>query len=103
MLVQNLDKALLCAPWRHENAPSNVLIEVLDGTYVIANTVENTAQPYETYPSGTYQFDGDHFIIDPVVGGECILNTSQVVAPGAKITVVAGKKFRVVSNMLIRQ
>ena len=42
-------------------------------------------------------------IIDPVAGGECILNTSQVVAPGAKITVVAGKKFRVMGNVLVQE
>ncbi len=36
-----------------------------DGTYVIADTVENTAQPYGAYPSGTYQFDGAQFIIGP--------------------------------------
>ena len=42
-------------------------------------------------------------IIDPVAGGECILNTSQVVAPGAKITVVAGKKFKVMGNVLVQE
>jgi hypothetical protein len=39
-----------------------------DGTYVIADTVEHTAQPYEGYPSGTYTFDGSQFIIGPAVG-----------------------------------
>jgi hypothetical protein len=42
-------------------------------------------------------------IIDPAGNGECILNTSQVIAPGAKITVVAGKKFRVVGNVLVQE
>lgn len=41
-------------------------------------------------------------IIDPS-SGECILNTQQVVAPGAKITVVAGKKFRVIGNVLVQE
>jgi hypothetical protein len=39
-----------------------------DGTYHIADTIENTAQPFQMYPTGTFQFDGDLFIIDPVVG-----------------------------------
>jgi len=42
-------------------------------------------------------------IVDPSGTRECILNVPQVVAPGAKITVVAGKKFRVNGNMLIQQ
>ena len=36
-----------------------------DGTYVIADSVENTAQPYGVYPSGTFSFDGGAFIIGP--------------------------------------
>jgi hypothetical protein len=39
-----------------------------DGSYVIANSVENTAQPYEGYPSGTYHFDGIQFVIGPAAG-----------------------------------
>jgi hypothetical protein len=42
-------------------------------------------------------------IIDPPTNGECYLNQQQVIAPGAKITVVAGKKLRVQGNMLIQQ
>jgi hypothetical protein len=42
-------------------------------------------------------------IIDPAGNGECILNTEQVVAPGARITVVTGKKFKVVVDVLIQQ
>lgn len=40
-------------------------------------------------------------IIDPPAGQECVLNISQVIAPGARITVVAGKKFRITGNILI--
>ncbi len=42
-------------------------------------------------------------IIDPAGNGECILNTAQVVAPGAKITVMAGKKFTVIGNVLVQE
>jgi hypothetical protein len=40
----------------------------VDGTYVIADSVENTAQPLKGYPSGTFSFDGAQFIIGPTVG-----------------------------------
>jgi hypothetical protein len=42
-------------------------------------------------------------IIEPVQGGECLLNVQQVIIPGAKITVVAGKNFKVPGNLLIRE
>lgn len=41
-------------------------------------------------------------IIDPS-SGECILNKAQVIAPGAKITVIAGKKFRVIGDVLVQE
>jgi len=40
----------------------------LDGTFVLADTAENTAAPYENYPRGTYHFEGAQFVIDPVEG-----------------------------------
>ncbi len=42
-------------------------------------------------------------IINPSGSGECILNVLQTIAPGAKLTLMNGKKFRVLGNMLIRQ
>ena len=36
-----------------------------DGTWVIADSIENTAQPYPGYPNGTFSFDGAEFIIGP--------------------------------------
>lgn len=42
-------------------------------------------------------------IIDPAQGGECLLNVQQVVIPGAKITVAAGKSFKVLGSLLIRE
>jgi len=39
-----------------------------DGTYVIADTIENTAQPDSGYLSGTYEFEGDQFIVGAAVG-----------------------------------
>ena len=37
----------------------------------------------------------DQIIIDPIVTGECVLNVTQTINNGAKITVNAGKKFRI--------
>jgi hypothetical protein len=39
-----------------------------DGTFTLADTVEHTAAPYESYPRGTFHFDGAQFVIDPVEG-----------------------------------
>lgn len=39
-----------------------------DGTYVIGDSVENTAKPSKGYPSGTFKFDDAQFIIGPAAG-----------------------------------
>jgi hypothetical protein len=39
-----------------------------DGTYVIADSVENTAQPYGIYPFGTFSFDEGEYIVNPAAG-----------------------------------
>lgn len=38
-------------------------------------------------------------IINPSVAGECVLNTTQTILPGARLTVAAGKKFRIPANV----
>ena len=40
--------------------------------------------------------------IDPVAGGECLLNTVQTISPGAKITVMSGKKFKIPGNLILQ-
>jgi hypothetical protein len=47
--------------------------------------------------------DIDQIVIDPIVNGECVLNVLQTVSTGANITVVNGKKFRILSNLSINQ
>jgi len=39
-----------------------------DGTYYLADTVENTTKPFQNYPSGTYRFEGANFIISVAPG-----------------------------------
>jgi hypothetical protein len=38
-----------------------------NGTFVIADSIENTAQPFEGLPSGTYQFEDAQLIFDPIL------------------------------------
>jgi hypothetical protein len=42
-------------------------------------------------------------VINPSGSTESLLNVPQVLTPGAKLTVMAGKKFRVIGSMLIQQ
>jgi hypothetical protein len=37
-----------------------------DGTFVIADSIENTAQPFEGLPLGTYRFEDAQLIFDPI-------------------------------------
>lgn len=49
------------------NAPGGVgyIRYNADGTFVWALSIEDTAQPYEDYPHGTFSFDSGEFIIGP--------------------------------------
>lgn len=39
-------------------------------------------------------------VVDPLIGEECILNVTQIISAGAKITVKNGKKFRIPGNLI---
>jgi hypothetical protein len=39
-----------------------------DGTYVISDSIENTANPSPNFPSGTFTFEDTEFIIGPAAG-----------------------------------
>ena len=43
--------------------------------------------------------NGDQIVINPVPGGECLLNTSQTIPRGSILRVVAGKRFRIQGNL----
>ena len=43
----------------------------------------------------------DEILIDPIPGGECILNVVQHLSADSKLTVNAGKKFRIPGNLNI--
>jgi hypothetical protein len=49
------------------NAPGGVayIRYNADGTYILADSIENTAKPFKNYPTGTFKFEGDQFIFSP--------------------------------------
>lgn len=60
-----------------------------------ANWSENIVPP-ATLPTS------DMIIIDPVPGGECVLNVTVTVSSSGNITVATGKRFRIPGNLIIQ-
>ena len=59
-----------------------------NGNWNVATNWSNNAIPPATLPSGS------EILINPIAGGECVLNITQTISSGAKITVLAGKRFK---------
>lgn len=66
------------------------------GNWTIETNWKENAIPPAVLPTGAT------IIIDPVPGGECVLNTSQTIAPGAAIKIKAGKKLKLPVNLHIQ-
>ena len=47
-----------------------------------------------------YLPNGYEILINPLPNGEAVLNTTQTIAPGGKLTVLQNKKFRVIGSLL---
>ena len=60
-----------------------------NGSWELPSNWLNNKIPPSTLPKT------DEIIIDPVTNGECVLTIQQNVAKGGKITVAAGKSFRI--------
>ncbi len=75
---------------------TNVYTFTGTGNWDVPGNWLNNKIPPALLPAGT------EIIIDPVVTGECILNTTQTISTGAKITVMTGKKLRVPGNLIIQ-
>lgn len=88
-----------------EISSSPIVLERLEPVYHFTGTGNwNIAANWEQGKvPPTHVLHCAEIIIDPAGNGECILNTNQVVSPGARITVVTGKKFRVVGDVLVQQ
>ncbi|HEV8082060.1 MAG TPA: peptidoglycan DD-metalloendopeptidase family protein [Chitinophagaceae bacterium] len=67
-----------------------------NGNWDIATNWNNNAVPPAVLPAG------NEIIINPVAGGECILNSPQTISSTAKITVISGKSFRVLGNLVVQ-
>jgi hypothetical protein len=50
-----------------------------DGTFVVADSIEDTAKPFKNYPTGTFKFDGQNWstpvVINDGVQAPCTLDT----------------------------
>ena len=77
--------------------PSNVYIFNGSGNWSDAANWTYGSLPPTTLPSGA------EIIISPRTDGECIVNVSQVISQGAKITVMEGKKLKIPSNISVNQ
>jgi hypothetical protein len=82
-----------------ETAPAATAVYTFNGNGnwdVAANWVGGTIPPATLNP-------GNQIIIDPVVGGECVVNITYTVAPGASLIVMTGKTMRLPQNLTITQ
>ena len=66
------------------------------GNWTLPTNWEGDVIPPANLPTGAI------IIINPVSGGECILNTTQTVLNGASIIVKAGKKLKLLNQLIIQ-
>jgi hypothetical protein len=62
---------------------------------IASNWVNNIIPPAVLLPCS-------EIFIDPPLAGECILNVTQIIPTGAKLTVMPNKKFRVPGDLIIQ-
>ncbi|MFN8248826.1 MAG: proprotein convertase P-domain-containing protein [Ferruginibacter sp.] len=67
------------------------------GNWDVASNWANNTIPPSPLPSCS------QIVVDPPLGQECVLNTTQVIAPGGKITVKLGKKLRIPGKLDVQQ
>jgi hypothetical protein len=79
----------------HNNACSSYTFTGNGSWSTSANWLNNIKPPLNL-PAGST------IIIDPVIGGECMLDVNQQVLPGAYFTVMPGKKLLVTGHLDIR-
>ena len=74
----------------------NIYLFTGNGNWSNAANWRNGLMPPSTLPASA------EIIIDPLVAGECILDTPQNIAAGAKVTVLSNKKFVINGNLTIQ-
>jgi hypothetical protein len=80
-----------------ETAPAASVVYIFNGNGNwddAANWLNNAIPPATLNP-------GNQIIIDPIASGECILNITYTVSPGASFVVMAGKQFSIPLNLTI--
>lgn len=95
--------------WRYEvvyngQPPMNIYFAVNEigytfmgnGNWNVATNWSNNTIPPAVLP------DGSEILINPVAGGECVLNISQTISAGSKITVLSGKKLTIPGDLIIQ-
>ncbi|MEP7143100.1 MAG: alpha-amylase family glycosyl hydrolase [Ferruginibacter sp.] len=73
--------------------PANIYTFTGNGNWNDASNWSYNTIPPSPLPAGS------EIYVNPQSGGECILNVTQVIGPGAKFNVVAGKNFRIPLNL----
>lgn len=66
------------------------------GNWNVASNWMNNTMPPSVLPSCS------QIVIDPPMGEECILNVTQTISPGGKITVMPNKKFRIPGDLIMQ-
>ena len=66
-----------------------------NGNWDNATNWLGATMPPATIPAGS------HITIDPIIGGDCILNINYTVSPGVILTIVTGKNLIVQGNLMI--
>ena len=75
---------------------SNIYTFTGNGNWNVTTNWSNNTIPPAVLPSGS------QIIIDPVTGGECVLNVSQRISTGAIFSINTGKKLRVVGGVVVQ-
>ncbi len=76
--------------------PANVYTFIGSGNWTDATNWLYNKVPPAVLPAGS------EIVINTKTGGECILNTSQTISNGAKITITGYKKLRIPLNLVIQ-
>lgn len=63
------------------------------GNWDVSSNWSNNAIPPAILPACS------EIVINPTIGGECVLNVPQIISAGAKLTVVSNKKFIIMGNL----
>lgn len=82
--------------WRCTGLLSTTYTFTGNGNWTNAANWQNGSIPPSPLTSG------NAIVIDPVSGGQCILNTTQLISAGARITVNSGKSFLIPGQLQIQ-